>query len=104
MTMKKKSKPARKAVRVDAEPKKDNLRRLARAEGQVRGIARMVDEERYCADILVQIRGAQNALRAVAASLVQNHLRHCAKTAFRAGPEEQEKMVEELTALYRDGT
>jgi DNA-binding FrmR family transcriptional regulator len=104
MKTKKKTSPVRHAVHVDAEPKKDNLRRLARVEGQVRGIARMVDEERYCADILVQIRGAQNALRAVAASLVQNHLRHCARTAFRAGPDEQEKMVEELTDLFREGT
>lgn len=102
--MKPKKKPARRSVHVDAEPKKDNLRRLARVEGQVRGIARMVEDERYCADILVQIRSAQNALRAVAASLVQNHLRHCAKAAFRAGPEEQESMVAELTQLFRDGT
>lgn len=99
----KKSKAARHAVHVDAEPKKDNLRRLARVEGQVRGIARMVEEERYCADILVQIRGAQNALRAVAASLVQNHLRHCARSAFRSGPEEQDKMVDELADLFRQG-
>jgi len=99
-----KKKSERRSVHVDAEPKKDNLRRLARVEGQVRGIARMVEDERYCADILVQIRGAQNALRAVAASLVQNHLRHCATAAFRAGPDEQENMVEELTKLFRDGT
>ena len=99
--MKTKKKPERRSVHVDAEPKKDNLRRLARVEGQVRGIARMVEEERYCADILVQIRGAQNALRAVAASLVQNHLRHCATAAFQGGPKEQEAMVEELTSLFR---
>jgi len=104
MTKKKTPTPKRRAVHVDAEPKQDNLRRLARVEGQVRGIARMVEEERYCADILVQIRSAQNALGAVAASLVQNHLRHCARAAFRAGPEEQAKMIEELTNLFREGT
>ena len=81
MKTKKRISPARRAVHVDAEPKKDNLRRLARVEGQVRGIAGMVEEERYCADILVQIRSAQNALSAVATSLLQNHFRHCATAA-----------------------
>lgn len=104
MKTKNKISPTRRAVHVDAEPKKDNLRRLARVEGQVRGIAGMVEEERYCADILVQIRSAQNALGAVATSLLQNHFRHCATAAFRAGPDEREKMIQELTALFRAGT
>jgi len=68
----------RKAVAVDAAIKSSNLKRLNRIEGQVRGIARMVEEERYCADIIIQIASAQEALRGVSRELMRNHLRHCA--------------------------
>ena len=68
----------RKAVAVDASIKSSNLKRLNRIEGQIRGIARMVEEERYCADIIIQIASVQEALRGVSRELMRNHLRHCA--------------------------
>ena len=90
----------RKAVGVDSEIKASNLRRLSRIEGQVRGIQRMVEEERYCADILMQISSAQEALRAVARSLMRNHLTHCATHAITSGSaEEREAMYDELLEM-----
>src|ERR1700742_3564991 len=87
----------RKAVGVDSEIKASNLRRLARIEGQVRGIQRMVEEDRYCADILTQVTSAQEALRAVARALMRNHLTHCASHAIQTGTEEEkEAMYDEL--------
>ena len=67
---------------VDPEIKASNLRRLRRIEGQVRGLQKMVEEERYCADIIVQIASVQEALRAVGRNLMRNHLRHCATGAM----------------------
>ncbi|HVU45002.1 MAG TPA: metal-sensitive transcriptional regulator [Terracidiphilus sp.] len=87
----------RKAVGVDPEIKASNLRRLSRIEGQVRGIHRMVEEDRYCADILMQVSSAQEALRAVARSLMRNHLAHCASHAIRSGSDaDREAMYDEL--------
>jgi CsoR family transcriptional regulator, copper-sensing transcriptional repressor len=90
----------RKAVGVDAEIKASNLRRLRRIEGQVRGLQRMVEEDRYCADILTQVSSVQEALRAVAKALMRNHLTHCATHAVTTGSaEEKEAMYEELLEL-----
>jgi DNA-binding FrmR family transcriptional regulator len=90
----------RKAVGVDPELKASNLRRLSRIEGQIRGIQRMVEEDRYCADILMQVTSAQEALRAVARSLMRNHLAHCATHAIRNGSQdEREAMYDELLEL-----
>ena len=90
----------RKAVGVDPELKASNLRRLSRIEGQIRGLQRMVEEDRYCADILMQVTSAQEALRAVARSLMRNHLAHCATHAIRNGSEdEREAMYDELLGL-----
>lgn len=92
----------RHAVAVDPEVKASNLRRLRRIEGQVRGLQRMVDEDRYCADIITQISSVQEALRAVTRELMRNHLRHCASAAIRANEEEAEAMYDELVDLmYR---
>ena len=93
----------RKAVAVDPGIKAANLKRLRRIEGQVRGLERMVGEDRYCADILIQISSVQEALRAVGRALMRNHLRHCASQAIRKGSAEQaEAMYEELMDLiYR---
>jgi CsoR family transcriptional regulator, copper-sensing transcriptional repressor len=93
----------RKAVHVDAEAKQSNLRRLRRIEGQVRGLQKMIDDERYCADIMVQIASVQEALRAVGRLLMRNHLRHCATQAIAKGsPAEADAMYEELLDLiYR---
>ena len=90
----------RKAVGVDPEIKASNLRRLRRIEGQVRGLQRMVEEDRYCADILTQVSSTQEALRAVARALMRNHLAHCAAHAIRTGSaEERQAMYDELLGM-----
>ena len=92
----------RKAVGVDPERKDRNLKRLRRIEGQVRGLQRMVEEDRYCADIMTQISSVQEALRSVGRELMRNHLRHCAAAAIRAGDEDAEHMYDELLdMMYR---
>jgi CsoR family transcriptional regulator, copper-sensing transcriptional repressor len=75
----------RKAAGVDPEIKLANLHRLRRIEGQIRGLQRMVEEDRYCPDILVQLSSVQEALRAVGQALMRNHLRHCVTRAVRGG-------------------
>jgi CsoR family transcriptional regulator, copper-sensing transcriptional repressor len=93
----------RKATSVDAGIRDRNLKRLRRIEGQVRGLHRMVEEDRYCADILTQISSAQEALRSVGRELMRNHLKHCATSAIRAGEAEAEAMYDELIDLmYRN--
>ena len=90
----------RKAVAVDPSIKAANLKRLRRIEGQIRGLQKMVEGDRYCADIMVQISSVQEALRAVGRSLMRNHLRHCATQAISKGsPEEAEAMYDELLDL-----
>jgi DNA-binding FrmR family transcriptional regulator len=92
----------RKAIAVDPGIKTAVTRRLARMEGQIRGLQKMVQEERYCADILVQIASVQEALRGVSRELLKNHLKHCATDAIRKGPESAEAMYQELLDLiYR---
>jgi len=92
----------RRAVGVDPELKQRNVKRLRRIEGQVRGLQRMVEEERYCADIMTQIASVQEALRSVGRELMRNHLKHCAASAIRAGDEQAEAMYDELIDLmYR---
>lgn len=88
------------AVGVDPEIKASNLRRLRRIEGQVRGLQRMVEEDRYCADILGQVSSVQEALRSVARALMRNHLTHCATHAITAGSdEERHAMYDELLEI-----
>lgn len=92
----------RHAAGVDPAIKTSNLKRLKRIEGQVRGLQKMVDEDRYCADIMMQIASVQEALRGVGKSLMRNHLRHCASEAIRRSPEDAEPMYDELMDLiYR---
>jgi CsoR family transcriptional regulator, copper-sensing transcriptional repressor len=92
----------RMAVAVDPDAKERNLKRLRRIEGQVRGIQKMVDEQRYCADIMTQISSVHEALRAVGRELMRNHLRHCAASAIRASDAEADAMYEELLDMvYR---
>lgn len=93
----------RKAVAVDPEIKAANLVRLRRIEGQVRGLQKMVEEDRYCPDILMQISSVHEALRAVGKALLRNHLKHCATEAIRAGdPERAEAVYDELVQMiYR---
>lgn len=76
-------------------------KRLRRIEGQVRGIQKMIDGDRYCPDILVQIASVQEALRGVGRMLLQNHLTHCTADAFRRDdPEEVTRVVTELMDLW----
>ena len=84
----------------DPDIKAANLRRLARIEGQVRGVRQMVEDDRYCADVLDQIAAAQNALRAVARETLRNHLRHCVAAALTGAGDEADAMQEELLRLF----
>ncbi len=72
--------------------KEQLLKRLARAEGQVRGVTRMVEEDRYCIDVLTQIEAAQAALNKIALGLVDDHVRNC----MRGGRGASEEQVQEL--------
>lgn len=92
------SKP-RHAAAVDEDVKSRNLTRLRRIEGQVRGLQKMVEEDRYCADVLVQISSVHEALRAVGRELMRNHLKHCATQAIRKGNAEADAMYDELVDL-----
>lgn len=90
----------RKAAGVDPELKDANRKRLRRIEGQIRGLEKMVEEDRYCADIITQVASAQEALRGVARNLMKNHLHHCAAKALQSGKkEETEAMYDELLEL-----
>ena len=75
------------------------LKRLARIEGQVRGIAKMVDEERYCIDVLTQISAAQKALDAVALGMLDDHVCHCVLGS--SGPTQAERTDELMAAVGR---
>lgn len=81
---------------------KDQLRaRLARVEGQVRGVSKMVDDDRYCVDVLTQINAIRAALDNVALGLLDGHVRHCLQPGG-GGPSEPEAQAEELmTAVGR---
>jgi CsoR family transcriptional regulator, copper-sensing transcriptional repressor len=94
----------RKAVAVEPGAKERNLTRLKRIEGQVRGLQRMVEEDRYCADIMTQISSVHEALRSVGKELMRNHLRHCATRAIRSSEDEAGEMYDEIIDLmYKNG-
>jgi CsoR family transcriptional regulator, copper-sensing transcriptional repressor len=86
----------RKAVAVDPEIKLANLKRLRRIEGQIRGLQKMVEEDRYCTDIVMQVSSVQEALRGVGRALMRNHLRHCTTKALQEGGEQATAMYDEL--------
>lgn len=82
--------------------KKRLLARLRRVEGQVRGLQRMVEEDRYCPDVLTQVAAVQASLRGAAEVLLHDHLRHCVTEALRSGDAaEAEAMYAELTDLFK---
>ena len=87
------------ATAVDADGKDRNLKRLRRIEGQVRGLQKMVEDERYCADILTQVSSVHEALRSVARELMRNHLKHCAASAIRSSEGDAEAMYDELVEM-----
>lgn len=85
-------------------PDKDLLlKRLARIEGQVRGIARMIEDDRYCIDILTQLGAVDTALEAVALKVLEDHVEHCVAGALASGDAQQanEKSRELLQAVQR---
>ena len=96
-------KPERKAIKVTPAAKVANLRRLRRIEGQVRGLQKMVEEERYCADILMQISSVQQALQGVSRELMRNHLQNCAAHAARNESRDKAAKVydEIIDLMYR---
>jgi DNA-binding FrmR family transcriptional regulator len=78
--------------------KEDLLKRLRRIEGQTRGIAQMVEEDRYCIDVLTQISAATKALQSVAVGMFDDHLRHCVADAVAKGGREADQKLTEATA------
>jgi CsoR family transcriptional regulator, copper-sensing transcriptional repressor len=86
-----------------AKDKDALIRRLHRIEGQVRGIERMVEEDRYCIDILTQIAAVETALEQVGAKLLEDHVTHCVAAALASGDEHaaNEKTAEMLEAVQR---
>lgn len=82
--------------------KRELVNRLSRIEGQVRGLSRMVEDDKYCIDVLTQVSAATKALEAVALGLLDEHLRHCVSDAIRVGgTEADEKITEASAAIAR---
>lgn len=78
--------------------KDEYLKRLSRIEGQIRGLARMIDEDKYCIDVLTQVNAASAALKGVAVGLLDEHVRHCVREATESGnPTAADEMVTEAT-------
>ena len=85
-------------------PHHDELNRLRRIEGQVRGLQRMIDEDRYCIDILTQVRSVQRALQRVNDSILERHLRHCVAQAYASKDvAARERQIEELLGVLERG-
>jgi DNA-binding FrmR family transcriptional regulator len=86
---------------MQADTKTSCAKRLSRIEGQVRGIARMIDEDRYCIDIVTQISAARAALRRVEEEILRDHIGHCVEHALTSGDaDEQRRKVAELMEIF----
>jgi DNA-binding FrmR family transcriptional regulator len=83
-----------------SENKGNIIKRLSRAEGQVRGVAKMVEDDKYCIDILTQITAAQSALDKVAIELLRDHAKHCMMDA-KSDEEKKDKADELVAAIGR---
>ena len=85
------------------DAKSSRLKRLNRIEGQVRGLARMVEEDRYCIDIVTQIAAVRAALRRVEESVLRDHVDHCVRHAIASGDkaEQEQKVAELMEVLVR---
>ena len=77
----------------------ENISRLNRIGGQVEGIKRMIDEKRYCTDILMQLRAVRSALKSVESNILQKHLQHCVAQSFNSD-ENKEQKIKELKMLF----
>jgi DNA-binding FrmR family transcriptional regulator len=85
---------------MERQDKPKLLNRLGRVEGQVRGIARMIEEDRYCIDVLTQLQAVRSALARVETEMLRDHLGHCIEAAITGGnPEEQRQKAGELIQL-----
>lgn len=85
----------------DQEARRDLLLRLRRIEGQVRGLQKMIEEERYCPDVLTQMSAVHQSLRSVERVLLRSHLQHCATEALRSGDDRRARRTyDELTELF----
>ncbi|MEB3371230.1 metal-sensitive transcriptional regulator [Saccharopolyspora mangrovi] len=80
-----------------AHNKDDYAKRLRRIEGQVRGLARMIDDDEYCIDVLTQVSATTKALQAVALGLLDEHLKHCVSEAMSEGGEQAEDKIREAS-------
>ncbi len=84
------------------ENKQNHQRRLRRIEGQVRGLERMIEDDKYCIDVLTQVSAATSALQSFAISLLEKHLAHCvAEATLKGGPEAEAKVKEASEAIAR---
>ena len=83
----------------DGEQRDGTLARLSRIEGQVRGIRRMIEEERACAEVLPQLRSVINALCRVQDNVLRQHLRRCVRESFEAGGDERDRKTDEIFSL-----
>ena len=81
---------------------KETLNRLSRIAGQVQGIRRMVEEEKYCIDIVTQIQAARSALRALELKILEKHMQHCVSNALESGnKKESDEKLEELLSVMK---
>lgn len=80
------------------DAKTDYLARLRRVEGQIRGLQRMIEEDKYCIDVLTQVSAATSALQSFSLALLEAHLRHCVTHAIQEGGEEADHKVQEASA------
>ncbi len=81
--------------------KQDYLRRLRRIEGQARGLQKMVEDDKYCIDILTQVSAMTSALQSVALGLLDDHLNHCVRGAVAGGDDADAKLKEASAAIAR---
>ena len=101
MAIKRNGSRPQQAAYMSQELKGRLLLRLKRIEGQVRGLQRMVEEERYCPDVMEQVSAVQESLRATGQLLLRNHLQHCVTGAVRSGDEARSNQVyDELASLF----
>jgi DNA-binding FrmR family transcriptional regulator len=92
-------------TKTNSDPRDATLARLSRIEGQVRGLRRMIEEERACAEVLPQLRSVINALCRVQDRVLHRHLRRCVRESFDAGSDERDRKTEEIFSLlsrYRE--
>ena len=87
---------------ISEKVKKESLERLKKIEGQVRGVAKMLENEKYCIDVINQIAAAKNALDGVARIIMKRHVESCVTQAILEGKAE-EKIEELITAVYKHG-